>query len=270
MRELVLAIRAIWATWQEGVPLRFEGEHYTHTLMTPFFDPGPLDGRPAVGLARRCRPADDRGRRRGRRRVHGPPLLHRAVAARGHAARARAGPGARRCHRRADPGVAPGDDRHRCRRGGDRGRQGRRARPDRLLRLDARVPGGARRARLGRSPAAAARPHPVGRLGGHGEPRPRRPAARRRRGGGPGRGGGRDHTPLRHRPRPRGPQRPVRRRPGASGSRSRPTSAVSRPRRRRRRGRRPPRRRRARCPPRGRPGARWSSSSATAPRRPGR
>jgi probable F420-dependent oxidoreductase len=43
MRELVLAIRAIWATWQDGVPLRFEGEHYTHTLMTPFFDPGPLD-----------------------------------------------------------------------------------------------------------------------------------------------------------------------------------------------------------------------------------
>jgi probable F420-dependent oxidoreductase len=51
MRELVLAIRAIWATWQERVPLRFEGEHYTHTLMTPFFDPGPLEvGPPAVWL----------------------------------------------------------------------------------------------------------------------------------------------------------------------------------------------------------------------------
>lgn len=43
MREMVLAIRAIWATWQDRVPLRFEGEHYAHTLMTPFFDPGPLD-----------------------------------------------------------------------------------------------------------------------------------------------------------------------------------------------------------------------------------
>ena len=32
-------------------PLRFEGEHYTHTLMTPFFDPGPLDvGSPPVWL----------------------------------------------------------------------------------------------------------------------------------------------------------------------------------------------------------------------------
>jgi probable F420-dependent oxidoreductase len=41
MRELVLAIRAIWASWQDRTPLRFEGRHYTHTLMTPFFDPGP-------------------------------------------------------------------------------------------------------------------------------------------------------------------------------------------------------------------------------------
>ena len=41
MRELVLAVRAIWAAWQDRTPLRFEGEHYTHTLMTPFFDPGP-------------------------------------------------------------------------------------------------------------------------------------------------------------------------------------------------------------------------------------
>ena len=41
MRELVLAIRAIWRTWNDRVPLAFEGEHYTHTLMTPFFDPGP-------------------------------------------------------------------------------------------------------------------------------------------------------------------------------------------------------------------------------------
>jgi probable F420-dependent oxidoreductase len=42
MRELVLAIRAIWDTWQHGTPLDFRGEHYTHTLMTPFFSPEPL------------------------------------------------------------------------------------------------------------------------------------------------------------------------------------------------------------------------------------
>jgi probable F420-dependent oxidoreductase len=41
MREMVLAIRAIWASWQDGTPLRFEGEIYRHTLMTPFFTPEP-------------------------------------------------------------------------------------------------------------------------------------------------------------------------------------------------------------------------------------
>jgi probable F420-dependent oxidoreductase len=51
MRELVLAIRAIWSSWQDRTPLRFEGDHYTHTLMTPFFDPGPLaDGPPRIWL----------------------------------------------------------------------------------------------------------------------------------------------------------------------------------------------------------------------------
>jgi probable F420-dependent oxidoreductase len=51
MRELVLTIRAIWTAWQDRAPLHFEGEHYTHTLMTPFFDPGPLDtGPPPVWL----------------------------------------------------------------------------------------------------------------------------------------------------------------------------------------------------------------------------
>lgn len=41
MRELVSAIRAIWATWQDGSRLSFDGEFYRHTLMTPAFDPGP-------------------------------------------------------------------------------------------------------------------------------------------------------------------------------------------------------------------------------------
>jgi probable F420-dependent oxidoreductase len=43
MREMVLAIRAIWDTWQNGTPLNFTGEFYTHTLMTPFFSPPPLE-----------------------------------------------------------------------------------------------------------------------------------------------------------------------------------------------------------------------------------
>ncbi len=39
MREMILAIRAIWDTWENGTPLNFRGDFYTHTLMTPFFTP---------------------------------------------------------------------------------------------------------------------------------------------------------------------------------------------------------------------------------------
>jgi probable F420-dependent oxidoreductase len=39
MREMILALRAIWAAWHEEAPLRFEGEFYRHTLMTPNFTP---------------------------------------------------------------------------------------------------------------------------------------------------------------------------------------------------------------------------------------
>jgi probable F420-dependent oxidoreductase len=52
MREFILALRAIWACWQDGVPLDFRGEFYRHTLMTPFFNPGPIPpGPPKVLLA---------------------------------------------------------------------------------------------------------------------------------------------------------------------------------------------------------------------------
>jgi probable F420-dependent oxidoreductase len=48
----VAALRAIWTTWQEGAPLRFEGEFYRHTLMTPMFSPEPHGwGGPPVHLA---------------------------------------------------------------------------------------------------------------------------------------------------------------------------------------------------------------------------
>ncbi|MFM7536640.1 MAG: LLM class F420-dependent oxidoreductase [Acidimicrobiales bacterium] len=41
MREMILAIRAIWDCWNTGSKLDFRGDFYTHTLMTPFFNPGP-------------------------------------------------------------------------------------------------------------------------------------------------------------------------------------------------------------------------------------
>jgi probable F420-dependent oxidoreductase len=41
MREMILAIRAIWESWNQGTKLDFRGDFYSHTLMTPFFNPGP-------------------------------------------------------------------------------------------------------------------------------------------------------------------------------------------------------------------------------------
>jgi probable F420-dependent oxidoreductase len=51
MRELVGALRAIFAAWQEAAPLQFEGTYYRHTLMTPMFSPGPTPfGTPPILL----------------------------------------------------------------------------------------------------------------------------------------------------------------------------------------------------------------------------
>jgi probable F420-dependent oxidoreductase len=41
MREMVLAIKAIFDCWQNGDRLDFRGEFYRHTIMIPAFDPGP-------------------------------------------------------------------------------------------------------------------------------------------------------------------------------------------------------------------------------------
>lgn len=42
MRDYIGALRAIWANWQNGGRLNYRGEFYQHTLMTPFFSPGPI------------------------------------------------------------------------------------------------------------------------------------------------------------------------------------------------------------------------------------
>jgi probable F420-dependent oxidoreductase len=52
MREMLLALRAIWASWQDGSKLNFDGEFYHHTLMTPFFSPeAHSHGAPPIYLA---------------------------------------------------------------------------------------------------------------------------------------------------------------------------------------------------------------------------
>lgn len=52
MRDMVLAIRAIWHSWQTGERLHYEGEYYHHTLMVPTFMPKPNPyGSPKIYLA---------------------------------------------------------------------------------------------------------------------------------------------------------------------------------------------------------------------------
>jgi probable F420-dependent oxidoreductase len=43
MREYILALRAIWDCWGRGAPLEFRGTYYTHSLMIPTFNPGPIE-----------------------------------------------------------------------------------------------------------------------------------------------------------------------------------------------------------------------------------
>jgi probable F420-dependent oxidoreductase len=42
LREQIQVMRALWDTWQTGAPLNYRGEYYKITLMSPFFNPGPI------------------------------------------------------------------------------------------------------------------------------------------------------------------------------------------------------------------------------------
>ncbi|MFL3656102.1 MAG: TIGR03617 family F420-dependent LLM class oxidoreductase, partial [Halioglobus sp.] len=51
MREYIQALKAIFDCWQNGSKLDFHGKYFRHTLMTPMFNPGPLEcGVPPVLL----------------------------------------------------------------------------------------------------------------------------------------------------------------------------------------------------------------------------
>jgi probable F420-dependent oxidoreductase len=43
MRDYIRAVRAVWHTWQDGVPLDVDNEHYRLNLMVPLFDAGPIE-----------------------------------------------------------------------------------------------------------------------------------------------------------------------------------------------------------------------------------
>ncbi|GJQ34121.1 MAG: LLM class F420-dependent oxidoreductase [Anaerolineaceae bacterium] len=53
LREQIQVIRAFWDCWQNGTKLNFRGEHYKITLMSPFFNPGPLTSPPTPLLKER-------------------------------------------------------------------------------------------------------------------------------------------------------------------------------------------------------------------------
>lgn len=42
LREYIEAMRAVWDSWQNGAQLKYKGEFYQLSLMTPFFNPGPI------------------------------------------------------------------------------------------------------------------------------------------------------------------------------------------------------------------------------------
>jgi probable F420-dependent oxidoreductase len=43
LRDYIGALRAVWASFQTGEPLRYRSEHYTLSLLTPFFAPEPME-----------------------------------------------------------------------------------------------------------------------------------------------------------------------------------------------------------------------------------
>lgn len=43
LRDQIGAVRALWQAWQTGEKLNYRGEYYKLTLMSPFFNPGPID-----------------------------------------------------------------------------------------------------------------------------------------------------------------------------------------------------------------------------------
>ena len=140
MREYVLALRAIWQSWQDGGKLDFDGEFYRHTLMTPIFSPGPLPSGPPRVLIAAVGDVMTGGGGRGRRRPDRAQLHHPPLPAGGHPADG-AGGLARGGRAEEDfdvvyaPFVVTGADER-----VDGGLGGRRPRAHRLLRLHRVLP----------------------------------------------------------------------------------------------------------------------------------
>jgi probable F420-dependent oxidoreductase len=52
MKEYIQMMKAVWDSWQDGANAEFMGKEYRYTLMTPNFNPGPIEyPRPKIFLA---------------------------------------------------------------------------------------------------------------------------------------------------------------------------------------------------------------------------
>ena len=178
MTELVAALRAIFAAWNTGERLDFRGEYYRHTLMTPTFSPGANPYGPPPIYVGALGPRLTRATAEDRRRPAGHAVRLEAVPARGDDARGSRGTGRGGPRRRR---ISPSSRRSSCLSASRRPRSRRDPSAAGVLRVDARVPARARRARLGRSAARAQRAVQTGPLGGHGPAHRRRRAAHHRR-----------------------------------------------------------------------------------------
>ena len=93
MREFILALRAIWASWQHGTRLDFQGELLPAHPDDAGLRPGPADLRTAQGAAGRGRHGyDARGGRSGRQPA-GTRVHHAELPGPGHPAHPGRGPG---------------------------------------------------------------------------------------------------------------------------------------------------------------------------------
>ena len=119
MRDYVHAVRAVWRTWQDGVPLAVDNDHYRLDLMVPLFDAGPIDHPRHPGAAGCRQPDDVLGGRRGGRRHPATSGVHAGVHRRGHVAgraqgrRARAGRSLERFTVNMKPLIATAPDEQR-------------------------------------------------------------------------------------------------------------------------------------------------------------
>ena len=193
MREYILAMRAIWASWIGRIQARFPRRLLHAHPDDAVLQPGPEPVRTAEGVPRGGRRVDDRSRGRSRRRRDHPRLHDRALREGGDAPGDRAGSGEGRPFARRLRDLRSAVRRHRNDRGGVRDGQAGGAAAGRVLRIDARLPAGARAPRLGRAPARAQPPVEAGRVGEDGRADRRRRAERVR-----GRCRARPHRPRAH------------------------------------------------------------------------